>query len=110
MASPAPGKRRSEQATSEPRKRQRTEPDPESLYTQVKTLSQRLLNRLNRFLRAVPDNDSTKADRQKILFMQTLCEANLDAGEITQKLANMLEIDLETDFLLARANQGNTHH
>jgi len=110
MALPRPSKRRSEQATNEPRKRQRTGLDPESLRTQAKTLTHPLLDSLANFLELLPDNDSTKTDRMKIEDIQMTCRAILNDRELNQTQANLLEIDLETDFLIAHAHQGNTRH
>ena len=100
-------KRRSEQATNEPRKRQRTETDPESLRTQVKTRARQLLESLTDFLELFPDNDSTETDRWKIKVMQMECRAILDNMPLDEELALSFEIDVGASFLPAHARQGN---
>jgi hypothetical protein len=91
------GKRPSEQADDEPRKRQKAEADPGS---EVKTLSRQLLKRLSDFLPKLPDNNSTKADREKIDNMQIGCNLIEDGATFDEALADMFELDLETDFTL----------
>ena len=103
------GKRRSEQATSLTRKRQRTEL-AEPLRTEAKTLAHGLLEDLTIILELLSDNDSTESDRKKIKDLQITCRAILNDKPIYQTMVDIFEINPETHFLLAHADQGNICH
>ena len=106
MSTSLGGKRRGEQATNEPRsKRPRMEPKPESLQTQLKSLSRQLLGRLTKLLGYLPDNDATKNDREYIEIMQDKCQGILDEWPLYREGAAVFAIDLEVDFVLAHSDQ-----
>jgi ATP-dependent exoDNAse (exonuclease V) beta subunit len=99
-------KRGGEQPTNQPpSKRPRMEPKPEPLQTQLKILSQNLLNSLTDLLHYLPDNNSTKTDRETIDTMQRFCRQILDVNVFHQSLAGVFEIEQEIDFLLAHSDQ-----
>jgi ATP-dependent exoDNAse (exonuclease V) beta subunit len=81
------------------------EPKPGHLQTQLKSLSQKLFNNLNALIYYLPDDDSTQGDRETIDIMQTFCQVILNKSIFHRELVPVFEIDLETDFLLARSDQ-----
>jgi hypothetical protein len=99
-------KRSGEQATNEPpSKRPRMEPKPGYLRTQLNSLSQKLFSRLTDLIHYLPDDDSTRMDRETIDIMQRSCQQILDHTILPRTLVAVFEIDLETDFLLTHSDQ-----